>query len=120
MMLSVLRVQPLAYSERRTKDELRRSSHNRRVITAGGLMEKFISLSTGVRLEYVEQGPSDGIPVVFLHGVTDSWHSFEGVLRHLPPTVHSFAISQRGHGDSSRPESGYLLSDLSDDLAAFM
>ncbi len=60
-------------------------------------MEKFVSLSTGVRMEYVEQGPADGVPVVFLHGVTDSWRSFVGVLRHLPPTVHALAISQRGH-----------------------
>jgi pimeloyl-ACP methyl ester carboxylesterase len=83
-------------------------------------MEKFVSLSTGVQVEYVEQGPADGVPVVFLHGVTDSWHSFEGVFRHLPPTVHAFAISQRGHGDSSRPDSGYLMTDMSDDLKAFM
>jgi len=83
-------------------------------------MEKFVSLPTGVRMEYVEQGPADGIPIVFLHGVTDSWHSFERVLTLLPPRVRAFAVSQRGHGDSSRPESGYHFADLSDDLAAFM
>ena len=27
-----------------------------------------MTLSTGVRMEYVEQGRSDGLPVVFLHG----------------------------------------------------
>jgi pimeloyl-ACP methyl ester carboxylesterase len=84
------------------------------------MKEKFVALSTGVRLEYVEQGPVDGIPVVFLHGVTDSWHSFERVLPLLPPTVRAFAISQRGHGDSSRPESGYRFADLSADLLAFL
>ena len=83
-------------------------------------MEKFVTLSTGVRMEYVEQGDAGGVPVVFLHGVTDSWHSFERVLPLLPSSVHAFAISQRGHGDSSRPESGYLLSDMSRDLLAFM
>jgi len=31
-------------------------------------------------MEYVEQGSTGGIPVVFLHGVTDSWRSFERVL----------------------------------------
>ena len=35
-------------------------------------MDKFAALSTGVRMEYVEQGPADGLPMVFLHGVTDS------------------------------------------------
>jgi pimeloyl-ACP methyl ester carboxylesterase/tetratricopeptide (TPR) repeat protein len=86
----------------------------------GGPMEKFVSLSTGVRMEYVEQGQPDGVPVVFLHGVTDSWQSFAGVLQRLPPTIHGFAISQRGHGDTSRPDAGYGYSDFSDDLAAFM
>jgi pimeloyl-ACP methyl ester carboxylesterase len=71
-------------------------------------------------MEYVEQGPSDGVPVVFLHGVTDSWHSFERVLPLLPPFVHAFAVSQRGHGDSSRPASGYRYADMSADLLAFM
>ena len=89
-------------------------------MTVRSLIEKFVSLPTGVRLEYVEQGPAQGIPVVFLHGVTDSWHSFERVLPLLPPTIRAFALSQRGHGDSSRPESGYRFTDLSADLLAFM
>jgi pimeloyl-ACP methyl ester carboxylesterase len=83
-------------------------------------MQKFASLSTGVRMEYVEQGRADGAPVVFLHGVTDSWHSFERVLPLLPPSIHAFAVSQRGHGDSSRPASGYRFKEMSEDLLAFM
>ena len=83
-------------------------------------MKKFVSLSTGVRIEYVEQGKADGEPVIFLHGVTDSWRSFERVLPLLPPNIHAFALSQRGHGDSSRPTSGYRFADMSADLLAFL
>ena len=83
-------------------------------------MKKFVSLSTGVRIEYVEQGKADGVPVIFLHGVTDSWRSFERVLPLLPPNIHAFALSQRGHGDSSRPTSGYRFADMSADLLAFL
>ena len=83
-------------------------------------MKNFISLSTGVRMEYVEHGNTEGVPVIFLHGVTDSWRSFERVLPLLPPSIHAFALSQRGHGDSSRPASGYHFSDMSADLLAFM
>jgi len=83
-------------------------------------MQKFVSLPTGVRMEYVESGPANGVPAVFLHGVTDSWRSFERVLPLLPPTMHAFAVSQRGHGDSSRPRSGYRFSDMAEDLLAFM
>jgi pimeloyl-ACP methyl ester carboxylesterase len=83
-------------------------------------MRAFIELSTGVRMEYVERGSEDAIPMLFLHGVTDSWHSFERVLALLPSSVRAFALSQRGHGNSSRPESGYGFADFSADVAAFM
>jgi pimeloyl-ACP methyl ester carboxylesterase len=84
------------------------------------LLPQFVALDTGVRLEYVEQGRADGLPVIFLHGVTDSWRSFELVLPRLPASIRAFAISQRGHGDSSRPETGYRFRDMSEDLRAFM
>ena len=83
-------------------------------------MKKFVSLSTGVRIEYVEQGEAGGVPLIFLHGVTDSWRSFERVLPLLPTNIHAFALSQRGHGDSSRPAAGYRFVDMSEDLLAFL
>jgi non-heme chloroperoxidase len=84
------------------------------------LVPRFVSLETGVRLEYVEQGQADGLPIILLHGVTDSWRSFELVLQRLPASIRAFAISQRGHGDSSRPEIGYRFKDMSEDVRAFM
>ena len=80
----------------------------------------FVTLASGLRLEYLEQGQADGIPVVFLHGVTDSCRSFEPVLSHLTPKIRAIAISQRGHGDSGRPDTGYRYRDLSEDLLAFL
>jgi pimeloyl-ACP methyl ester carboxylesterase len=82
--------------------------------------KKFIPLTSGVLMEYVERGPADGLPVVFLHGVTDSWRSFEHVLPRLPAHVRAFALSARGHGDSSRPAQGYGYADMSGDLLAFL
>ncbi len=79
-----------------------------------------VELSTGVRLQYAEQGDPSGIPVVFLHGLSDSWRSFELVLSRLPRSVRAFALTQRGHGDSSRPETGYRFPDYAADVAAFM
>src|SRR5262245_13684014 len=83
-------------------------------------MEKFVTLSTGVRMGFVERGAPDGTPVIFLHGVTDSWRSFERLLPLLPRGIHAFALSQRGHGNSSRPASGYRFADMAEDLRAFM
>ena len=81
---------------------------------------KAIELSTHVNLPYVEQGNPSGVPLIFLHGFLDSWHSFERVLPHLPESIRAFALTQRGHGDASRPASGYSIADFSADLAAFM
>jgi non-heme chloroperoxidase len=79
-----------------------------------------IELSDDVTLQYVEQGDAAGVPVLFLHGISDSWHSFELVLPHLPETIRAFALTQRGHGDSSRPDKRYRARDFAADAAAFM
>ena len=81
---------------------------------------KSVELLNRLRLPYVEQGDPSGVPVVFLHGFLDSWHSFEPVLSHLPESIHGFALTQRGHGDASRPARGYHSRDFAADLAAFM
>ena len=81
---------------------------------------KRMALNTGVELEYVEQGPPGGIPVIFLHGLTDSWHSFETVLPNLPNNIRAFALSQRGHGDSDKPSDVYSPEFFADDVAAFI
>ncbi len=78
------------------------------------------TIRDGVKIPFVEQGDPGGFPVLFLHGYTDSWRSFEGVLPLLPHSIRAIAISQRGHGDADRPISGYRASDLAADLASFM
>jgi pimeloyl-ACP methyl ester carboxylesterase len=81
---------------------------------------KSVEVTGRVRLSYAEQGDVLGVPVVFLHGATDSWRSFERVLPHLPESIRAIALTQRGHGDSARPATGYRSRDLATDLAAFM
>ena len=79
-----------------------------------------IALDTGVELFYTAQGPSQGEPVIFLHGYTDSHHSFDLVLPDLAPDIRVYALDQRGHGDSSKPACCYQQSDFVADLIAFM
>ena len=81
---------------------------------------KSIELPNKLRLSYAEQGSASGVPAIFLHGYTDSWRSFELVLPHLPQSIHAFALSQRGHGDSARPAENYRPQDFSADVAAFV
>jgi non-heme chloroperoxidase len=79
-----------------------------------------VELPNQVKLQYVEQGSSSGFPLIYLHGYTDSWYSFERVLSYLPESIRAFALTQRGHGDASRPVTGYRPRDFATDLAAFM
>jgi pimeloyl-ACP methyl ester carboxylesterase len=79
-----------------------------------------IELPNRLHLRYVEEGDPAGVPVVFLHGVTDSWRSFEPVLPHLPASIHAFALTQRGHGDADKPLTGFRTRDFAADLAAFL
>jgi pimeloyl-ACP methyl ester carboxylesterase len=66
-----------------------------------------VGLPTGVTLQYVEQCDPTGVPVLLLHGFSDSWHSYKLLFPHLPGDIRAFALTQRGHGDSSRPGTGY-------------
>jgi len=79
-----------------------------------------VDLPTGVRLQYAEHGDPAGMPVLMLHGWSDSWRSFEPVLPHLPASIRAISVTQRGHGDSSKPESGYALEDFTADVVALL
>jgi len=84
------------------------------------MSNRTVELPTGVNLQYAERGDPSGVPILFLHGLSDSWHSYELVLEHLPESIRAFALTQRGHGDSSRPEDEYSFHDFAADVAAFM
>ena len=79
---------------------------------------KKLTLGSGLRLEVAERGR--GPAILFLHGYTDSWRSFEPVLHRLPEDVRALAPSQRGHGDSERPLFGYRIEDLAADAVSIL
>lgn len=83
-------------------------------------VDKVIELPNQLKLSYIEKGSSDGIPMLLLHGLADSWRIFEPLIQYLPESLHIYALTQRGHGDSSRPDSGYATKDFEEDLLMFM
>lgn len=86
------------------------------------LRVRSLPLATGVTVQYVAQGeplaPGDA-PLVFVHGLSDSWRSYEPILS-LMPDQQAFAFTQRGHGEATQPRYGYAATDFADDLAAFL
>jgi non-heme chloroperoxidase len=87
---------------------------------SSSVRSRVVSLATGVTLPYVESGDPDGLPVILLHGFTDSWRSYEPVLPHLPAEIRALALTQRGHGDADKPPTGYTPADFAADVAAFL
>jgi non-heme chloroperoxidase len=75
-----------------------------------------VELDGGMALSYCERGSATGPAVVLLPGPTDSWRSYESVLRAIPDDRRVVAVSLRGHGDSSKPVSGYRIEDLASDV----
>jgi pimeloyl-ACP methyl ester carboxylesterase len=73
-----------------------------------------------VTLSYVTQGDPAGPALLLLPGPTDSWRSYELVLAHLPPSIHTVAVSQRGHGDSEKPPYGYRVEDFAGDVVPLL
>lgn len=86
------------------------------------LTQRSVTVGAGITLNVVER-PGVGTPVVCLHGVWDWWRYWRPLVT---PGPGSFAgrpllmLDLRGHGDSSKPESGYRWVDYAADVVAFI
>ncbi|WP_338872176.1 alpha/beta hydrolase [Myxococcus stipitatus] len=89
-------------------------------LSSVGPRERSVRLRTGVTLRYVEQGSRHGPAVVFLHGYTDSHHTWDLNLPLFSRDFHIYALDQRGHGDSTRPVCCYTQQSFAADVAAFL
>ena len=78
---------------------------------------KNLRLPDGRTFELVEQGRRGGTPILLLHGITDTWRSFEPVLPFLPDDWHVVSLSQRGHGGSD-PATSFRTREFAADAAA--
>ena len=80
-----------------------------------------IHLRSRVQIQYVVDGPRNAPPIIFLHGYTDSSHSWSAVTPHLAGDYRTYALDQRGHGESEKPQyGGYSMTHYADDVIAFM
>jgi non-heme chloroperoxidase len=79
-----------------------------------------VTLPDGLTLSYAERGDRSGPALVVLPGPTDSWRSYETVLEAIPRSVRTIAVSQRGHGDSDKPRTGYRVQDFAGDVVPLL
>jgi pimeloyl-ACP methyl ester carboxylesterase len=76
--------------------------------------KKSVVLSTGITLKYIEAGDPSGIPILLLHGFTDTSRSFQLMieqLRKINKSFHVIAPDLRGHGQSSLPDAARCSAD---------
>lgn len=90
------------------------------VIRQAEVRSSTVSVRNGVRLRYIDSGDINGLPILFLHGYTDSSLSFSRLRPYLPADYRILVPDQRGHGDSDKPANGYRRRDFSADAVAFL
>jgi pimeloyl-ACP methyl ester carboxylesterase len=83
-------------------------------------MHSRLSLPTGVELEVIQSGDPAGAPLLLLHGVSDSAPSMRPLMERLPRGIRAIAVTQRGHGDSAKPEGPYTTDAMAADAAAVL
>jgi pimeloyl-ACP methyl ester carboxylesterase len=74
--------------------------------------------ANGLRQHVVIGG--DGPPLLLVHGWPQTWYQFRFVMPALARDFTVIAVDQRGIGLTDKPESGYDLATLADDLVALM
>ena len=77
----------------------------------------FIELN-GVKHHYVSKG--EGPPIVLVHGLGGSLHSWYGVIETLSLQHHVIALDLRGHGRSDAGNGGYSVQQWAQDVGALI
>ncbi|MFN8465344.1 MAG: alpha/beta fold hydrolase [Caldilineaceae bacterium] len=69
----------------------------------------------------VRHWPGEGRPFVLLHGLASNSLTWAVVARHLQAAGHAvYAVDQRGHGPSDKPDDGYDFGTVTEDLALLL
>ena len=81
---------------------------------------KVMHCTSDVQLSYWDWGNPDGIPLLLLHGLADHGFVWRELAGELCDRYRCVAPDLRGHGDSSKPTTGYSCQDIVADLNALM
>jgi pimeloyl-ACP methyl ester carboxylesterase len=87
---------------------------------AMGMVQRYALMPGSMVIPYIEKGNSTGKTLVLVHGIADSYVAFEPLFPYLSESYRTLAVTLRGHGDATRPESGYKTKDFTEDLLMFL
>jgi 2-(acetamidomethylene)succinate hydrolase len=77
-----------------------------------------INLRPGLDIHYFHRAGT-GPTLIFLHPSSGYGRMWQDTTAHLPADYNVYALDQRGHGDSSRPDGEYSAEELARDLKLF-
>ena len=80
---------------------------------------RFVEVQQDVALEVLDWG-GDGRAIVLLAGLGNTAHVFDDFARRLTGFGHVLGITRRGYGASNRPESGYEVRRLGEDVVVVL
>lgn len=80
--------------------------------------EKDVTLPNGLKVHYYEW-PGPKPTLVFLHPSSGYGRMWEWTANHLGSRFHVYALDQRGHGASGRPDGDYSAEEYANDLHLF-
>jgi pimeloyl-ACP methyl ester carboxylesterase len=83
-----------------------------------------ITVGAGVRVAVTRWPAADddpGVPIILVHGLASNARLWDGAAAALSARGHPVvALDQRGHGASDKPDNGYDMATVADDLAALV
>lgn len=79
---------------------------------------EFVSVN-GINLHYLDWG-GEGEVILFLAGMGCNAHIFDHLAPRFIDKFHVLALTRRGHGESDRPETGYDIDTLTEDIRQFL
>ena len=87
-------------------------------MSARPFQEKDVTLSNGLHVRYYEW-PGPGPVLVLLHPSSGYGRMWEATADALGARFHVYALDQRGHGASGRPDGDYSAEEYAEDLRLF-
>ena len=83
-----------------------------------GTTEGYFTTNDGTRLHYIAAG--SGKPLVMIPGWSQTAAQFRDQISGLSDRYRVIAIDMRGHGESDKPNHGYRIQRLSEDVHEFL
>jgi pimeloyl-ACP methyl ester carboxylesterase len=80
---------------------------------------QMVRVTDGVQLEVLDFGGT-GRPIVLLAGLGNTAHVYDELAPKLTGSGHVYGITRRGYGASSRPQSGYDVTRLGEDVLSVL